>query len=364
MTLLSRIQSDLFDFTDHDPDDYGGLLEFWYQANSPALSAALTSAEGLTLIVNIDSFAGFEHLAKKLFLVADTLVLRDTRKWTKEETGFRSIPIPTKEYRPGYLDDVADELQQLRPSPLTLLYRPNLYWSSTAKTLNNGLHVAYAGWNYNSIPEQFVEWISRDGRNYLKTGKIVYAPFIPSLEMELEFAKNGISLPDYFNAQPCFHQKYSWIKGDRLNALFSLKFPALDGVDIETIQKIKQDHQDEFEKFSKTLLSAIGGVKSSFGTEAFLQDVRYIQEHQINAAVSDVDRTVSKIKRSDALRKSGLLVGLVGLNAAAYLGAGLPWVVSGLSASGAGMVLAKLEQLKDEDDLRHMDGYFLWKLGQ
>lgn len=28
------------------------------------------------------------------------------------------------------------------------------------------------------------------------------------------------------------------------------------------------------------------------------------------------------------------------------------------------MVLAKLEQLKDEGDLKHMDGYILWKLGQ
>src|ERR1700693_4676832 len=100
--LLSRIQRDLFEFTGSDPDDFAGLVEFWYQANRPATSAALASQPGLNLIMNVSSFAAFEQLSKKAFLIADTLVLRDTRKWTKEETGFRAIPIPIESYTPGY----------------------------------------------------------------------------------------------------------------------------------------------------------------------------------------------------------------------------------------------------------------------
>jgi len=179
--LLARIQQDLFDFVDHDPDDFAGLLEFWYQANSPALSAALTAQPGLSLIVNVSSFQSFEVLAKKLFLVADTLVLRDTRKWTKDETGYRDIPIPTSGYKPGYYDDVINDLEKVSPSPLTLLYRPNLYWSSATKTLNNGYHIAYAGWDYNSIPNEFVRWISGPGRSYMRTGSVVYGTIYPDL---------------------------------------------------------------------------------------------------------------------------------------------------------------------------------------
>ena len=70
----------------------------------------------MTLIVNVSNFQSFESLAKKLFLVADALVLRDTRKWSKEETGFRSIQIPTGEYRPGYYEDLIDDLRKLRLS--------------------------------------------------------------------------------------------------------------------------------------------------------------------------------------------------------------------------------------------------------
>lgn len=51
--LLSRIQQDLFEFTKRDPDDFAGLVEFWYRANSDALSAVLTAHRGLNLILNV-----------------------------------------------------------------------------------------------------------------------------------------------------------------------------------------------------------------------------------------------------------------------------------------------------------------------
>lgn len=362
--LLARIQQDLFDFVDHDPDDFSGLLEFWYQANSAALSAALTAQPGLNLIVNVSSFQSFEVLAKKLFLVADTLVLRDTRKWTQDETGFRHIPIPTSEYHPGYYSDIKDELNKLRPSPLTRLYRPTLYWSRETKTLNNGYQIAYAGWDYNSIPNEFIDWIAGSGRSYMKTGQVVYAPFIPSLEMELEFLKNEINLPDYFNAIPCFHQNYDWLANDRLSALFSLKFPFLDGIDIETISKIKEDYHDEFSAFSRQLLESINGIKVAFGTEEFIREVQHIQRNQIDASVNDVEKTIKKIEAMSSLRKKGILVGLMGLNAAAYLGGPVSAIMSGLAANGVAMVMEKVAQLKEQGELRSKSGYFLWKLQQ
>ena len=216
--LISRIQKDLFDFIDHDPDDLNGLIEYWYMSNSEALSAALTENDGYKIIVNVSSFNHFESLSKKLFLLADTLVLRDTRKWTKEENEFKTIPIPTKGYKPGYIDDVIEQLKKLRPSPLIMVYKPPLYGTSSTKTLNNGYHIAYAGWEYNSIPSEFKDWLTNSGRQYLQTGTIVYSPFIPSFEIELELLKNKVSLPEYFNATPFFDKNYEWLNDKSLNA--------------------------------------------------------------------------------------------------------------------------------------------------
>jgi hypothetical protein len=81
--LPSRVQRDLFDFVDHDPDDFSGLIEFWYRANSEILSATLAVHRGLNVILNVQSFRNFESLAKLLFLIADTLILRDTRDRAK-----------------------------------------------------------------------------------------------------------------------------------------------------------------------------------------------------------------------------------------------------------------------------------------
>ncbi len=236
MTLVAKIQRDLLDFTEKDPDDHSGLVEFWYMANSAALSAALSAHPGINLILNVRSFQNFESLAKRLFLLADTLILRDTRDWAREDNESRTIPMPTGsptgQYEPGFLASALEDLRDLTPSPLTLLYEPGLFWSSSRKTLNNGLDVGYARTmgGHHGIPAGALEWIANSGREYLSTGQVVYAPFIPSLEMELEFLqKHQVSLPAQFGAQSLFHQQHEWLGDDRLQALLSLKVPFLAG---------------------------------------------------------------------------------------------------------------------------------------
>lgn len=360
--LLARIQQDLFDFTERDPEDFPGLVEFWYRANSEVLSAALTAHQGLNFILNVQSFNNFETLAKRLFLVADTLILRDTRDWASDAGGYCDMPVPTGPYVPGYLSDTRSELQQIRPSPLTLLHRPDLYWTSTAKTLNNGLHVAYAGAGYHPIPAEFLSWIAGPGRDYLKTGQVVYAPFIPPLAMELEFLKNEVDLPRQFGAVSLFHQRHEWLSEDRLQAILSLNVPFLDGLDIATLSVLKQDNYDAFSTFSRSLLDAVSGIKSTMGTEGFAREIRTIQRNQIDAALNDVEKTVRRINQSRALRKQGILAGLVGLNAAAFIGVPEATLVTGLAAGTAAMVAERVAHLREQGELTDKRGYFLWKM--
>lgn len=360
--LLARIQRDLFDFAGKDPEDLAGLVEFWYQANSEALSAALTAQTGLSLIVNVSDFRSFEPLSKRLFLLADTLILRDTRTRDSAKRDYQDIPVPISGYKPGYLDEVIDQLKELRPSPLTLLQRPTLYLTSTHKKLNNGYDAAYAGGAWNLIPPEFVSWIAGAGRAYMETGSMVYAPFIPPLEMELEFLKQGIDLPDYFSATPCFHQNYDWLAGDQIHALLSLNLPFLDGLDIQTISKVKSEYRDEFQTFSRCMIDSVSGIKAAFGTEGFVAETRNIQRNQIDAALSDVTKTVKKIRTSEALRRAGLLTGLIGLNGAALLGAPEAAMATSIGTASAALVMEKVVQLKEQGDLRDRKGYFLWKL--
>lgn len=360
--LLARIQQDLFDFAEHDPEDFSGLIEFWYRTNSEALSAALTAHKGLNFILNVSSFSNFELLTKRLFLVADTLILRDTRDWASDAGEYRDMPVPTGPYVPGYWSDIKDALRKLRPSPLTLIHRPDLYWTSTAKTLNNGIHAAYAGSYCHPIPNEFLSWIGGPGRDYLKTGKVVYAPFIPPLAMELEFLKKEVDLPGQFGAASLFHQRHEWLSGDHLHAILSLNVPFLDGLDIKTLSIVKQDNHDAFNSFSRSLLNAVNGIKSMLGTEGFAREVRSIQRNQIDAALNDVEKTVRRINQSRALRKQGILAGLLGLNAAALVGIPDATLVTGLAAGAAAMVAERVAHLREQGELGDKTGYFLWRL--
>ncbi len=364
--LLPRIQRDLFDFTtQEDPEDFGPLLNFWYRANTPALSAALTAHPGLKLIVDTPSIHSLDQISKKLFLLADTIVLRGL-----SPEPHRSLELlepehltPTSNYKPGYIDEVLPLLEKLRPSPLTIS-GPTPYWSSTSKTLKSGLHAAYAMDMHAGTPREIVQWISKTGRPLLESGHFVYAPFIPSLALEQEFIRQRVDLSSYFNTSPCFHHSTDWLTKQQLEILFSLKFPFFDGLDLKTLHQVKQDYRDEFESFSRLMLNSLDAVKSSVNTEKFSAEVRHVQRNFIDAGVSDVEKTFKKISALSSLRKKGMLVGLFGLNAAAYFGAPELALVSGLAASGVKMVSDKIEELKENNQLKEFKHYFLWKISR
>lgn len=364
--LLSRIQRDLFDFTQQeDPEDFGPLLNFWYRANSPAISAALIEKPGLKLIVDAPSIRSLEQMTRKLFLLADTVVLRGPSPEPSRDIELLEPGhwIPTSGYKPGYIDEVIEQLTRLRPSPLTLI-GPTPYWSSTSKTLKSGIPVAYAMDMSGGTPREIVQWIGGPARPLLESGHIVYAPFIPSIEMEHEFIRQNVDISAYFNASPCFHHKADWLNKQQLDALFSLQIPFLEGIDLDTLAKIKCEYHDEFESFSRAMMDSLNAVKEKVGTEQFHSEVRHIQRNLIEAGVSDVQKTFKKVSALSSLRKKGMFAGLLGLNAAAYLGAPELFLASGLTAAGVKMVSDKIDELKEQNQLREFKSYFLWKVSR
>ena len=106
----------------------------------------------------------------------------------------------------------------------------------------------------------------------------------------------------------------------------------------------------------------MNGIKSGLGAEGFAGEVRSIQRDQIDAALSDVDKTLRRIKVSSALRKMGILTGLLGLSAVAFIGVPDPTLVTGLAAAAAALVTERVAQLKEQGELSDKKGYFLWKL--
>lgn len=180
--------------------------------------------------------------------------------------------------------------------------------------------------------------------------------------MEHEFIRKRVDLSAYFNTSPCFHHSTDWLTKQQVDVLFSLQFPCLNGLDLDTLAQVKNDYHDEFESFSRLMLNSLDTVKAAVDTEQFASEVRNVQRNLIDAGVSDVEKTFKKISALSSLRKKGMVVGLLGLNAAAYFGAPELFLASGLAASGVKMVVDKIDELKEHNQLKEFKHYFLWKV--
>lgn len=363
--MLARIQQDLFDFIEQDPQELEGLIEFWYKANSDALSAALVNDDGYKVMVNISDFNRFEVLSKKLFLLSDTIVLRDTRDWTSDNLQEMSIPHPKDSYKPGYYDDVIDKLKNLKPSPFTLKHRPEQFYSTISEcNLNNGYDMVYAiSFSYDRIPVEFINWLSSSGKPYLKTGKIVYSPFIPPFKIEQElWNKHKVVLAEQFNAIP-FFEKFEYFNEPNIESLLSIQFPYFENVDIETISKIKEDNYDEFGNFSRSLINSIKQIKETVGTPEFIEEVKYVKRNLIDDNLSKIDQKVKRVGKMKSLRDSVILTNLMGLNTISYLGLGdLKTLIAGATGAIGAFVLEHVNRVREMGQIKENDAFFLWQL--
>lgn len=52
-------------------------MDEWYHANCFSMADAIRNDEGLKLIIDIDTFQNLERMCRKLFLIADTIIVRD-----------------------------------------------------------------------------------------------------------------------------------------------------------------------------------------------------------------------------------------------------------------------------------------------
>jgi hypothetical protein len=127
---------------------------------------------------------------------------------------------------------------------------------------------------------------------------------------------------------------------------------------------VKDDNREQFDNFSQTLRDAVTGVKASFGSADFVREVRYIQRNQIDAGLSDVQKTLDRIWAVSSLRRLGLTIGVVGFEAAMFLGTSVPGIATGLASVGSALVLEKIAHMKEQGELKDKAAYFLWKLTQ
>ena len=355
-TTIKSLNNKLLQCTDlHDDKKLKlGLFDEWYRINFLKLADAIQKEPGLKLIIDVTSFESLERYSKKLFLFSDTIIVRDTIKRTHTEDSPVLIPVEPRIYQvPGHIDIDHIPPVLIGPPPTN----EGTYWTSTIVKLKNGINTPTAFKFASFFPKQFYDWALTSGRKFLETGQIIYAPFIPSFEIEYEFISKGFSIPQSFNAQSCYFRDYNWLNEDNLTSLLSLRLPTIENVDIDTMNKIKEDNYDIYKRFSTELMSSINSIKSQIGTEEWAKEIRYIQRNKIDDNIDKINSELKKISNMRTLRKIRCAIGLLGLNIST--GNVLCSMAKSIISQG---VTETIKRLTETNKLQDNPYYFLWKI--
>lgn len=354
---LRTFNQAMYKWCDLDEEAKVGLLNFWFNSSCFDLAKVLLNEKGNKLIVNTDSFVNFEQITKRLLLFADILAIRDTRPFP--EPGLEIVPIPLdhgKFERP--------ELENLqRPKIMRMFGGSYTYTSDTfIKPLSDGRTACVAMGSPIRFPDDTYDWIFGKGKEYFETGQVIYAPFIPPIEVELEFLKQGYSLPETFGAQPLFSDVTDYLNTTELSALLKLNLPTLDNLDVSTLKKVKDDYQDEFQSFRNNIIESVTKVKSAVGTEQFYNEVKHIQRNNIDDSLSKLSKRVNSISKMQSIRTAGCFVGVAGLTLSAILGIPQTAVVAGATANLTAFIADFIMKMKEKGELKDNPAYFLWQL--
>lgn len=357
MTMITELNKNLLECANlhQDNDVKMGLIDEWYRNNFLNLAVAIKKDNSLKLIVDIDSFENLEQCYKKLFLLADVLIIRNSIRRTETNNYPVSIPVNPKIYQTHYEYEPKD-----LPPVLMVPPEANGLWSSTVLEMANGMNAPIAVRPDSYFPSNFYRWITSTGKSLLQDGQMVFAPFIPPLQVESEYISKGFSIPQSYNAQSCFCNNYNWLLTENFHSLLYTNIPSIENIDIETMNKIKNDHYDAYKLFSKELFESIDNIKSQIGTKEWVKEIRYIQKNRIKDNLDKIKTELKKLDKMRSLRKLGYTLTLIGLDISTYLGLNNPFcsLVSAISLP----VKEHIERLKEENKLQENPYYFLWKI--
>lgn len=354
---LRELNKSMYQWCDLDDEAKVGLLNFWFCSSFGDLAKVLLNETGNKLIVNTDSLTNFEKIAKRLLLFADILAIRDTRPLI--EPGMEIIPIPTDHGR--FERPSLENLK--RPAIMRMLGGSYTYTSDTfIKPLKDGRTACVAIGSPQRFTEDTYDWIFGAGKEFFETGQILLAPFIPPMEVELEFLKQGVSLPDKFGAFPMFSDVTEYLNDKAVSALLKLDLPTLDNINVTTLKKIKEDNQDEFILFRNNILDSVTKVQGSVGSEQFYSEVRHIQRNNIDDSLARLRKRVDTISKMQSLRSAGCTVGMTGLTFGALLGLPETAIVAGVTANLTALVTDFVLRLKEQGEVKDNPTYFLWEI--
>lgn len=331
------------------------LTSLWYGLVGEDLAKTFRAQEGSKLIINGDEISHWDAAARTALILADFIAIRDTRP----------TPDDKKEVIMSHIPQWSLYNKAMVPEPDFPILLKSF---ETGMLASDGMEVKGKGYAAGSLylpkifEDEIYTWLFGEGMKFQKSGRVIFAPFIPDLPVELEFLKNGVSISKQFDAESLWSTKIDWLNSDNILALSNLDIPKLNQISIEDMLRVKEDYHDEFLAFSRSIMKGITMIKSASDDEGFLRECRSIQRDLID---DQIDKMTSRLRHISAMRWAGIAgvsVGIAGLTFSGISSANLPSLVTGMASATAGGIAVAAAQYKEQFGLKENPMHFLWRL--
>ena len=364
--LIRLIHQDAKEWCDLDEETRHNRFVHWYSHRSNALAAAFASAPGHKLVVTVPKMLQLDSVASRLHVFADIVAVRDERGFIKGEPPHVAVPLDQSESERCRHIELERLFRHINPGPLPLVGM-EIPWvmSSSLATLNDGrvanLNLAFSdmcNWS-----KDVYEWWSESP--LIRNGEVVFAPFLPTLEMEAVAIDREFSIYASYDAFPVAVGRDPRIEYKNLRTLISLEIPHLLGVDPQTLSKIRKDYSNEFMRFRDTVLDAVSKVREIAGDEGYERKVRQIQREVIDDPLNALRSEMNSVVKLKSMRQAGAVVG-TGITALlACIGAPDSVVIGTAGATLIQLIESiktQIVQKPEIDKKRTNPMFFLWQV--
>ncbi len=334
------------------------LISAFFHERRRESATAISSFDGYKLIFSPSATENITDVVKRGLLFADLVILNHSSIDIEPTFCLFVVPIDFPSNKHDY--------SALKNEKTPLHLDPGGKWEFTRDIVKaaNGSVGVYATGTYPLLPENIATWCITEGRELILSGQVTYCPCLPPATWEQYFFSKGVNFQALYQTYRLLPQKQSYLDDNVAHAIQKIDLQMISNIDITTLQKIKQDERESFEKFRSHMIQAINSMNLASSSESFDRQMNIMNEN-IRAGIEEIRRVHRKIKRMRFVELHKIMfIALPTIIAAFINSPEIKLLGSTISISQALIEYLNhmAENLKNNFELQNNPMYMLWKI--
>jgi len=293
-SIIGQINQEFIETIDILPEHkiQAPLVSLFFNVRRREVSTAISSFDGYKLIFSPSENESITEVVKRGLLFADVVILNHSNIEIDSVFCMFLVPawFPSKKYDYSVLH--AKEI----PPHLVLGGSATLAAGSRAKLADGSMDGVPAVGNYSLLPENIARWCVTEGRELVSSGQVMYCPLVPPASWEQYLYAKGVNFQSFYQAYRLLPQMQSYLDDNVARAIQKIDLPMMANIDLKTVQKIKEDERECYEKFRFYMIQAINSMNLATSSETFERQMSKMNE-SMRAGIEEVRRVHRKIKK-------------------------------------------------------------------